>query len=199
MLQLNPYNRDALFNLAVTYLNLGQNDKVPPLVTRLVAVDPGNPENYLLAARAYVDIAKTRKGTAATAAVNDTTVSWFNRGQQASGRGDLLRVHAGREAARDRRPRARSARQGGAGGAGEHHVVRYRGGARGGSQEGGGGQGVDARPRPVTLKFEAIDKSGAVLGTQTVTTEALQPGKSAPFRVKIDAANAVAYRYTIAD
>jgi hypothetical protein len=53
-------------------------------------------------------------------------------------------------------------------------------------------------PKPVTLKFEAIDKSGAVLGTQTVTTEALQPGKSASFRVKIDAANAVAYRYTIA-
>ena len=51
----------------------------------------------------------------------------------------------------------------------------------------------------MTLKFEAIDKSGAVLGTQTITTEALQPGKSAPFRVKIDAANAVAYRYTIAD
>jgi hypothetical protein len=49
----------------------------------------------------------------------------------------------------------------------------------------------------VTLKFEALDKSGAVLGTQTVTTEALAPGKSAPFKVTIPAANAIAYRYTI--
>src|SRR6185369_14129589 len=64
-LQANPYSRDALFNLAVTYLNLGQNEKVPPIVTRLVAVDPGNPQDYTLAARAYVDIAKTRKGAAA--------------------------------------------------------------------------------------------------------------------------------------
>ena len=31
----------------------------------------------------------------------------------------------------------------------------------------------------MTLKFEALDKAGAVLGTQTVTTEALQPGKAA--------------------
>ena len=54
-------------------------------------------------------------------------------------------------------------------------------------------------PKAVTLKFEALDKSGAVLGSQSVTTEPLQPGKSAQFRVKIDAANAVAYRYTIAD
>src|SRR5829696_3368061 len=82
VLVVNPYSRDALFNLAVTHLNMGQNEKVPPLVTRLVAVDPGNPENYFLAARAYVEIAKTRKGTAATAAVNDTTVSWFTRSQK---------------------------------------------------------------------------------------------------------------------
>jgi hypothetical protein len=51
----------------------------------------------------------------------------------------------------------------------------------------------------VPALMEAIDKSGAVLGSESVTTEALQPGKSAEFRVKIPAANAVAYRYTIAD
>jgi hypothetical protein len=32
-----------------------------------------------------------------------------------------------------------------------------------------------------------------------VTTEALEPGKSAAFKVSIPAANAVGYRYTIAD
>src|SRR5258705_4705952 len=54
-------------------------------------------------------------------------------------------------------------------------------------------------PKAVTLKFEALDKSGAVLGSQSVTTDALQPGKSAPFRVSIPAPNALAYRYTIVD
>jgi hypothetical protein len=54
-------------------------------------------------------------------------------------------------------------------------------------------------PKAVTLKFEALDKAGAVLGTQSVTTEALQPGKSAAFKVTIPAANAIAFRYTIAD
>jgi hypothetical protein len=38
-----------------------------------------------------------------------------------------------------------------------------------------------------------------VLGTQSVTTDPLQPGKSAAFRVSIPAANALAYRYTIVD
>jgi len=38
-----------------------------------------------------------------------------------------------------------------------------------------------------------------VLGTQSVTTEALQPGKTAAFKVTIPAANAIAYRYTIGE
>jgi hypothetical protein len=54
-------------------------------------------------------------------------------------------------------------------------------------------------PKAVTLKFEAIDKSGTVLGSQSVTVDPLEPGKSAPFRVSIPAANAIAYRYTVAD
>jgi uncharacterized cupredoxin-like copper-binding protein len=37
------------------------------------------------------------------------------------------------------------------------------------------------------------------VGTQSVTTEALTPGKSAKFTVTITAPNALAYRYTIAD
>ena len=53
-------------------------------------------------------------------------------------------------------------------------------------------------PKAVTLNFEAIDKAGTVLGTQSITTEALTPGKSASFRVVVPAANAIAYRYTIA-
>jgi tetratricopeptide (TPR) repeat protein len=195
VLQMNPYNRDALFNLAVTNLNLGQQDKVPALVTRLVAVDPGNPENYLLAARAYVDIAKTRKGPAA-AAVNDTTVSWFSRGQKLPIEVTFSEFTPGEKQLElaghvlDRRDKAAQADQG---------STTTTAAGRAAAAKKAAAAKASLPPKAVTLKFDAIDKSGAVLGSQTVTTEALQPGKSAAFRVKIDAANAVAYRYTIAD
>jgi predicted Zn-dependent protease len=196
-LQLNPYSRDALFNLAVTHLNLGQSDKVPALVTRLVAIDPGNPENYLLAARAYVDIAKTRKGAAATA-VNDTTVSWFSRGQKLPvevtftelNLGDKQIDLAGRVL--DRRDKAAESESGGT-------VTTRSAAARAAAAKNAAAAKTSFTAKAVTLKFEALDKAGTVLGTQSVTTEALEPGKSAAFKVSIPAANAVGYRYTIAD
>ena len=197
VLVVNPYNRDALFNLAVTHLNMSQYDKVPPLVTRLVAVDPGNPENYLLAARAYVELAKTRKGAANTA-TNDTTLTWFNRSQKLPvdvtftefSPGDKQLEIAG--TVLDRRDKAAQAEQGG--------TTQTRSAAtRAAAAKKAAPAAPAMAPKAVTLKFEALDKSGAVLGSQSVTTEPLQPGKSAPFRVKIDAANAMAYRYTIAD
>ncbi|HEU4721551.1 MAG TPA: FxLYD domain-containing protein [Gemmatimonadaceae bacterium] len=196
-LVVNPYSRDALFNLAVTHLNLGQSDKVPALVTRLVAVDPGNPENYLLAARAYVDIAKTRKGAAATAAVNDTTVSWFSRGQKLPVEVTFTEFNSGEKQLElvgrvaDRRDKAAEADVG--------STTTTRSAAARAAAAKKAAAKASFSPKPVTLKFEALDKSGAVLGTQSITTEALEPGKSAQFRVTIPAANAEAYRYTIAE
>jgi predicted Zn-dependent protease len=192
VLQVNPYNRDALFNLAVTYLTLGQNEKVPPIVTRLVAVDPGNPENYLLAARAYVDIAKTRKGTA-VAAANDTTMTWFNKGSQIPVEVTFTEMTPGEKSLEiaghvlDRRDKAAAAAAG--------STTTTRSGAK----KAAASAKPALAPKAVTLKFEALDKAGAVLGSQSVTTDALQPGKSASFKVSIPAANAVAYRYTLAD
>jgi len=199
VLVVNPYSRDALFNLAVTHLNLGQNEKVPPLVTRLVAVDPGNPENYLLAARAYIELAKARKGPAQNA-TNDTTVTWFNRGQTLPvdvsftelSPGEKEFVVAGQVL--DRRDKAAEAARGGT----TTTTTRASAAARAAAAKKAAAKESFA-PKPVTLKFEALDKAGAVLGTQSVTTEALQPGKTASFKVTIPAANAVAYRYTVAD
>src|SRR5215471_3296976 len=45
-LKKNPYYRDGLFNVAVTYLSSNQLDKMPPVLERLTTVDPNNPENY---------------------------------------------------------------------------------------------------------------------------------------------------------
>ena len=193
VLQVNPYNRDALFNLAVTYLTLEQNDKVAPIVTRLVAVDPGNPQNYTLAARAYVEIAKTRKGEAATKAVTDSTMTWYNKGALLPVEVTFSEMTPGEKSLElagnvlDRRDKAAQAA------AGSTTTTRSAAAKKAAAAK------PALAPKAVTLKFEALDKNGAVLGTQSVTTDPLQPGKSAAFRVSIPAANALAYRYTIVD
>jgi predicted Zn-dependent protease len=192
-LQSNPYSRDALFNLAVTYVNLGQNEKVPPIVSRLVAVDPGNPQNYTLAARAYVEIAKTRKGPAATKAVNDTTMEWYNKGTQLPVEVTFTEMTPNEKSldlaghVLDRRDKAALAAAG--------STTSTRSAAKKAAAPAKGA----FPPKSVTLKFDALDKAGTVLGSQSVTIDPLEPGKSAAFRVSIPAANAVAYRYTIGD
>jgi tetratricopeptide (TPR) repeat protein len=192
-LEQNPYNRDALFNLAVTYLTLEQNDKVSPIVTRLVAVDPGNPENFNLAARAYLaqgKAAQAKKNTAVAAAYNDSTLAWYTRGNKLPVEVSLSEFTPTDKditlvgTVLDRRDKIDPASGSTA--------------AKGKTTKGAKAAAPKFDPKPVTLTFEAIDKTGAVLGTQSVTTEALTPGKSASFRVVVPAANAVAYRYTIA-
>lgn len=196
----NPYNRDALFNLAVMHLTLNQHDKVGPIVTRLVAVDPGNPDNYLLGARAYVDLAKKAKGTAATA-LNDTTVSWYTRATKLPidvQFTEFTPTETKLEVAGtvlDRRDKVDEADA-----AASATTTRTRTQAAAAARAKPAAKAATSYPpRAVTLKFDAIDQKGAVLGSQTVTTAALQPGKSAEFRVSIDAPKAVAFRYTISD
>ncbi len=83
--KLNPYNRDALYNLAVTYHELGQYDKMVPYLQRLVAVDPGNADNWLLLARAYNGLGKNAqkaKNTAQHKAFNDSTVKYYQQSEK---------------------------------------------------------------------------------------------------------------------
>jgi tetratricopeptide (TPR) repeat protein len=61
VLARNPYQRDALNNLAASYIFLSQFDKVFPIVTRLTDLDPSNPENWMLNAYSYAGLLKTTK------------------------------------------------------------------------------------------------------------------------------------------
>lgn len=194
-LEQNAYNRDALFNLAVTDLTLEHYDKVGPIVARLVAVDPGNPENYNLAARAYLSLGKAaqaRKNTAVAAAYNDSTLTWYTRGNKLPVDVTFSEVTPSEKnlvisgTVVDRRDKIDPANSGAAP-------------VRGKAAKGAKAVPATLPSRAVTLNFEALDKSGAVLGTQSVTTEALTPGKSGKFTVTIPATNAFAYRYTIAN
>ena len=61
VLARNPYQRDALNNLAASYIFLSEFDKVFPIVTRLTDVDPSNPENWMLNAYSYAGLLKANK------------------------------------------------------------------------------------------------------------------------------------------
>ena len=189
----NPWSRDALFNLAVTYLSMEQNDKVAPIATRLVIVDPANPENYNLGARAYLSLgkaARAAKKTAVAAAYNDSTLTWYTKGSKLPIEVTFTEYSPTESqvviggSVLDRRDKL------------DADAVTARP-AKGKAAAKPGANALP--PKAVSLKFEALDKSGAVLGSQTVTTEPLTPGKSAKFTVKIIAQNVMAYRYTVVE
>lgn len=84
VVKLNPYNRDALYNLSVSYHELNQFDKMLPHLRRLLSVDPGHADNYLLVARAYNGIgrnAQKAKNVAAHRAANDSTVKYYQESE----------------------------------------------------------------------------------------------------------------------
>ena len=62
---LNPYYREALFNLALAYQQRSQHDKVVPLGHRLVALAPNGADNWLLLAQAYYGLAEQAQGNPA--------------------------------------------------------------------------------------------------------------------------------------
>jgi len=53
----NPYHRDVLSNLAIVLLRRDQHDEALPLASRLVTVEPNNPENFQLLVLSYAGIA----------------------------------------------------------------------------------------------------------------------------------------------
>jgi tetratricopeptide (TPR) repeat protein len=60
-LKANPYQRDALNNLASMYYGLNEFAKMIPIVDSLVKVDPSNPDNWMFKAYAYQGLGKAAK------------------------------------------------------------------------------------------------------------------------------------------
>jgi tetratricopeptide (TPR) repeat protein len=79
VLATNPYQRDALNNLAASYIFLNQYDKVFPLVTRLTDVDPSNPENWMLNAYSYAGLLKANKTKTLTKQYTDSLVYYSGK------------------------------------------------------------------------------------------------------------------------
>ena len=59
--KMNPYFRDYQYNLAAMMYESKQTTEMIPVVHKLVALDPSNPENIMLFAFAFKGLSDTRR------------------------------------------------------------------------------------------------------------------------------------------
>ena len=79
----NPYSRDAINNLAATYIQNNQFAKAFPLIDKLMAMDPNNPDNPLLYAFAYQGLYKGTKDKKLQKIYTDSLVYFNNKSENA--------------------------------------------------------------------------------------------------------------------
>ena len=77
----NPYSRDAINNLAATYIQNNQFPKAFPLIDKLVSIDPSNPDNQLLYAFAYQGLYKGTKDKKLQKIYTDSLVYFNNKSE----------------------------------------------------------------------------------------------------------------------
>ena len=75
----NPYSRDYLYNYAATLFDLKRSTDMLPVVTRLLTLDPTNPDNVMLLAYAYKGLADSTKDAAMKKAYTDSAVVYSTK------------------------------------------------------------------------------------------------------------------------
>lgn len=181
-LEQNKLQRDALNNLAATYMQLKQYEPMLPIAQRLLEIDPANPDNYLFIAIAYQGIANASKNPAQKKAFTDSllkynrlatempvkvTFSEFTRGESKSSLGMSVENLA-KAAAAPARAGARPA-----------------------------AAATAAAPKTYNIRVEFLDKEGAVVDTQEVSVGPVAPGKSATAKVEAAKPGVQSFRYKI--
>lgn len=173
VLRKNPWSRDALFNLAAVYDGANQHDKMPPVLEKLIAVDPENPDNYQLWARYWQARAQALRPAAegkeppdsaymAWQEANNKLLEAFTRMQDAPVRVSFnLFSHDG-----------------------SNHTLA------------GSIENRTDEQKTYTLKFEFLDANGSVLESRDVPVADVAGKGSKSFRVEIaDKPGIVAFRY----
>lgn len=82
-LERNPYSRDALNNLAATYIQTKEYSKAFPIIDRLSTIDPSNPDNPLLYAFAYQGMYKNTKDKKLQKMYTDSLVYFNDKSEKA--------------------------------------------------------------------------------------------------------------------
>lgn len=160
-LEQNPYQRDALNNLAATYVETKQQEKMLPLVDKLVSIDPNNPDNWMLYAYAYTGLLKSTKNPKLVKAYTDSLVKYNSKAEKLQTRVALTEFTHGQH----------------------------------GTTLGGTIENRSTTPKSYTLNIDFLDKTGAVVGTQTVNVGPVPPKETAPFTATVPSAAAVSFRY----
>lgn len=174
-LKKNPYSRDGLFNLATVYSDtaLKKADQMPPILKRLNAIDPENPDNAQLAALYWQARARELRPAAegkdlphpaavAFKEANDSLLVYYDRYTNAKAKVtfSLFSHDEGK------------------------HVLA-------GSVENRGDE-----EKTYTLKFDFLDGSGNVLESREVSVEGVRGKGSKSFRIELtDKPGVVAFRY----
>jgi tetratricopeptide (TPR) repeat protein len=176
----NKLQRDALNNLAATYMQLKQFEPMLPIAQRLVEIDPANPDNYLFLAIAYQGIANASKNPAQKKAFTDSLLKYnrlsgempvkvtfteFTRGEAKSS--ISMNVENLAKAAAPARAGARPA------------------------------AAATAAPKTFSLRIEFLDKSGAVVDAQDVSVGPVAPGETKPVKIEVPKPGVQAFRYKI--
>ena len=76
--KLNPYSRDYLYNVAATLYDAKQPAEMVAVVSKLLLLDPGNPDNLMLYAYAYNGLSKAEKDPAKKKMLLDSMV-FYNK------------------------------------------------------------------------------------------------------------------------
>ena len=157
----NPYSRDAINNLAATYIQNNEFPKAFPLIDKLVSMDPSNPDNPLLYAFAYQGLYKGTKDKKLQKIYTDSLVYFNNKSENATVK---LVVN---EFTR----RADATTLAG--------TIENR----------------DKTSKTYNLSVDFVDKSGAVIDTQTTSVGPVAPKATAKFKITSSKGGAYGYKY----
>ncbi len=186
----NPWSRDVLNNLSVMYIRQEQGTKALPLVTRLVEVDPSNPDNYQLLTLAYAnhqkaftalsrEVGKRANATQnarlkkalidSAAALSDSIKRTTNLALQYNAVADTLPVKV--------------------------TFTNFGPGDEGKFNLGGLILNRSKAPKSYSIAVEFLDEKGQVLATQTASVGPVAPDATGKFSVTAPLAAAAGFRY----
>jgi tetratricopeptide (TPR) repeat protein len=78
----NPYQRDALYNLAAAHIGSDAHERALPLIRALTGMDPNNPDVYMLYAYAYSGLMNVTREAARRQAYTDSLVKYNQMAEQ---------------------------------------------------------------------------------------------------------------------
>lgn len=171
-LKKNVASRDGLFNLAVTLQKLEKWNEVPSVLERLLVVDPENPENYQLWALYFQNEAKLKKEAAAKKPATSPEVKAYNAANDS-----LLKYFKRFSEAPVKLTVNLWAHDG------NKHTL------------GGAVENLTDAEKSYSVTFEFLDGAGNVVASKAADVGAVAGKKSKSFRVEVEGAGVVAYRY----